>query len=239
VWLCRARGSTLPAVGRPGAGRSTRHYSHDSALFRRGSGIAEPSLGHCCCAWVPAVSPDCRSGCFSFRHADRLLVRFVVGVTILTFGVMTAGFQRRGGRPWAPFGRRPTRDLAAGVAAALIGMAGPPGADLSVAGRDGGADSQRDASRILCAVIRATVASHAATVGIPGPTWVAAGILAPPSPCSAGLPGGRSASASTATALPFCRSRCSPSPGFIRWPPRVSVLSLANREHLGAADRNC
>jgi uncharacterized protein len=30
-------------------------------------------------------------GLFSFRHADRLLVRFVVGATILGFGVMMAG----------------------------------------------------------------------------------------------------------------------------------------------------
>ena len=53
------------------------------------------------------------------------------------------------------------------------------GADLSVAGRDGGANRARDAVRILCAVIPGTVASHAATAGIPGPTWVAAGILVP------------------------------------------------------------
>ena len=38
-------------------------------------------------------------GLFPFRHADRLLVRFVVGATILGFGVMMAGFRRREGRP--------------------------------------------------------------------------------------------------------------------------------------------
>jgi uncharacterized protein len=54
-------------------------------------------------------------GLFSFRHADRLLVRFVVGATILAFGVMMAGFRFRGGQPWAPFGRTRTRDLAAGA----------------------------------------------------------------------------------------------------------------------------
>jgi uncharacterized membrane protein YfcA len=68
-------------------------------------------------------------GLFSFRHADRLLVRFVVGATILGFGVVMAGFRRREGRPWASFGRTGARDLAAGavagVATALVGMAGP------------------------------------------------------------------------------------------------------------------
>jgi hypothetical protein len=44
--------------------------------------------------------------------------------------------------------------------------------------------------------------------------------------------------ASAATALQFWRSRCSPSPGFIRRPPRVSGLSPANHEHLGRDDRD-
>ena len=95
---------------------------------------------------------------FSFRHADRLLVRFAVGATILGFGVMMAGFRRREGHPWAPLwqnrrsrsrrrGRRGGRDR--------LGWDGrAAGADLSVAGRDGGANRASDASRILCAVIR-------------------------------------------------------------------------------------
>src|ERR1700739_2403740 len=40
-----------------------------------------------------------RSGWFAFRYADRLLVRLVVGATILAFAVTMAGFRRRGGRP--------------------------------------------------------------------------------------------------------------------------------------------
>jgi uncharacterized membrane protein YfcA len=43
--------------------------------------------------------------------------------------VVMAGFRRREGRPWASFGRTGARDLAAGavagVATALVGMAGP------------------------------------------------------------------------------------------------------------------
>jgi uncharacterized membrane protein YfcA len=122
-------------------------------------------------------------GLFSFRHADRLLVRFVVGATILAFGVLMAGFRRRAGRPWAPFGRTPTGDLAAGavagVATALVGMAGPPVLIyLLLAGT--AAETVRSTLLAFFALsYGATVASHVATVGIPGPTWLAAGILAP------------------------------------------------------------
>jgi uncharacterized membrane protein YfcA len=58
-------------------------------------------------------------GLFSFRYADRLLVRLVVGITILAVAVMMTGFRRRGGRPWAPFARTQTRDLAVGAVAGL------------------------------------------------------------------------------------------------------------------------
>ena len=48
----------------------------------------------------------------------------------------------------------------------------------------------------------ATLASHAATVGIPSPTWVGAGTLAPFA-LLGGLSVGRSATAWAATALPY------------------------------------
>jgi uncharacterized membrane protein YfcA len=122
-------------------------------------------------------------GLFSFRHADRLLVRFVVGTTILAFGVLMAGFRRRGGQPWTPFGRTRNRDLAAGavagVATALVGMAGPP---VLIYLLLAGTASQTVRATLLAFFALsygATLASHAATVGIPGPTWMAAGILAP------------------------------------------------------------
>jgi uncharacterized membrane protein YfcA len=122
-------------------------------------------------------------GLFSFRHADRLLVRFVVGTTILAFGVLMAGFRRRGGQPWTPFGRTRNRDLAAGavagVATALVGMAGPP---VLIYLLLAGTASQTVRATLLAFFALsygATLASHAATVGIPGPTWVAAGILVP------------------------------------------------------------
>ena len=61
--------------------------------------IIAPALLLCLSAGSLAGLPI---GLFSFRHADRLLVRFVVGATILGFGVMMAGFRRREGHPGHP-----------------------------------------------------------------------------------------------------------------------------------------
>jgi uncharacterized protein len=122
-------------------------------------------------------------GLFSFRHADPLLVRLGVGATILGFAMLMAVFRRRGGQPWVPLGRTQGRDLVAGafagIANALVGMAGPPVLIyLLLAGTE--AQTVRATLLAFFAVsYGATLASHAATVGVPGPTWVAAGVLAP------------------------------------------------------------
>jgi uncharacterized membrane protein YfcA len=122
-------------------------------------------------------------GLFSFRHADRLLVRLVVGTTILAFAVMMAGLRRRGGQPWAPFGRTQARDLAAGavagVATALVGMAGPPVLIYLLLAGTAAQTVRATLLAFFALSYGATVASHAATVGIPGRTWAVAGILAP------------------------------------------------------------
>jgi uncharacterized membrane protein YfcA len=123
-------------------------------------------------------------GLFSFRHADRLLVRLVVGATILAFGVLMAGLRFRGGRrPWAPFGRTRNRDLAAGavagVATALVGMAGPPVLIYLLLAGTAAQTVRATLLGFFALSYGATLASHVATVGIPGLTWVAAGILAP------------------------------------------------------------
>lgn len=122
-------------------------------------------------------------GLFSFRYADPLLVRLGVGATILAFAVLMTAFRRRGARPWVPLGRTQGRDLAAGavagVATALVGMAGPP---VLIYLLLAGTETQTVRSTLLAFFALsygATVASHAATIGIPGATWVAAAILAP------------------------------------------------------------
>jgi uncharacterized membrane protein YfcA len=120
-------------------------------------------------------------GLFSFRYADGLLVR--LGATILAFAVLMAGFRRRGGQPWAPLARTHNRDLAAGavagVATALVGMAGPPVLIYLLLAGTAAQTVRATLLAFFALSYGATVASHAATVGIPGPTWVAAGILAP------------------------------------------------------------
>src|SRR5271170_4076910 len=122
-------------------------------------------------------------GLFSFRYADPLLVRLGVGATILAFAAMMAAFRRRGGQPWAPFGRTQGRDLAAvavaGIATALVGMAGPPVLIYLLLAGTAAQTVRATLLAFFALSYGATVVSHAATIGIPGPTWVAAGILAP------------------------------------------------------------
>jgi uncharacterized membrane protein YfcA len=115
-------------------------------------------------------------GLFSFRYAG-------AGATILAFAVMMAGFRFRGGRPWAPFARTQTGDLAAGavagVATALVGMAGPPVLIYLLLAGTAAQTVRATLLAFFALSYGVTVASHAATIGIPGPTWMAAGILAP------------------------------------------------------------
>ena len=69
-------------------------------------------------------------GLVAFRYADPVLVRLMVGATILIFAALVVATRRHRGGGWASLAMRPGRDLAAGAisgaAAALVGMAGPP-----------------------------------------------------------------------------------------------------------------
>jgi hypothetical protein len=165
-------------------------------------------------------------GLFSFRYADRLLVRFVVGATILGFGVMRA-VRRRERRPWAPFGRTSALDLAAGavagVATALVGMAGPSVLIyLLLAGRRRKPCARRFSHSLRCHTGQLLRLMPRPSASLSPPGWRPASLR--PLLCWVALSVGRSATAWAATALPYWRSRCSPPPGFIRWRPRVSVF---------------
>ena len=127
-------------------------------------------------------------GLVGFRYADPILVRAAAGATIFGFAIVMAVSRRRSGQPgegkhWAALAMSPGLDLAAGAvsgfASALVGQPGPPVLIyLLIAGV---------AARTVRATLLAffalsygvTLASHAATIGIPAPTWVAAGILIP------------------------------------------------------------
>jgi uncharacterized protein len=125
-------------------------------------------------------------GLVAFRYTDPTLVRALAGAMICGFAILMA-ITRRSGQPgqcrhWT-FAMSPGLDLAAGaisgLASALVGEPGPPVLIyLLLAGA---------AARTVRATLLAffalsytvTLASHAATIGIPASTWLAAGILIP------------------------------------------------------------
>jgi uncharacterized protein len=127
-------------------------------------------------------------GLVAFRYADPILVRAAAGAIIFGFAIVMMVSRRRSGQPgqgkhWTAFAMSPGLDLAAGavsgIAGALVGQPGPPVLIyLLLAGT---------AARTVRATLLAffalsygvTLASHAATIGIAAPTWLAAGILSP------------------------------------------------------------
>ena len=127
-------------------------------------------------------------GLVAFRYADPIVVRAAAGAMIFGFAILMAVSRRRSGQPGqdkhsTAFAMSPGLDLAAGavsgIAGALVGQPGPPVLIyLLLAGT---------AARTVRATLLAffalsygvTLASHAATIGITAPTWLAAGILIP------------------------------------------------------------
>jgi len=127
-------------------------------------------------------------GLVAFRYADPILVRAAAGAMIFGFAMLMAVSRRRSGqlgqgKHWGAFAMSPRLDLAAGAvsgfASALVGEPGPPVLIyLLLAGT-----APRTVRATLLAFFAlsygVTLASHAATIGIPAPTWLAAGILLP------------------------------------------------------------
>jgi uncharacterized protein len=122
-------------------------------------------------------------GLFAFRYADPVLVRAIVGTTILAFAVLMTVSRRRHGQSWAPLPMSPGLDFAAGavsgVATVLVGMAGPP---VLIYLLLGGAPPKTVRATLLsffALSYGAALISHAATIGIPARTWLAAAVLIP------------------------------------------------------------
>jgi uncharacterized protein len=121
-------------------------------------------------------------GLLAFGHSDPAMVRALAGATVLGFAMLLALLRARA-RPTRLFRMSRNRDLAAGAvsgaATALVGMAGPP---VLIYLLLAGAASQVIRATLLAffaVVYAATLAAHAATIGVPGQTWVAAGIMLP------------------------------------------------------------
>jgi hypothetical protein len=121
-------------------------------------------------------------GLAAFRLANPALVRGVVGVTILVFALLIAISRRLGGN-WRPLLMKPARDLAvgtvSGIATALVGMAGPPVLIYLLLAKAGARTVRATLLAFFALSYGATLASHAVTIGIPAPTWSAAGVLIP------------------------------------------------------------
>jgi uncharacterized protein len=123
-------------------------------------------------------------GLFAFRHSDPRLVRVTAGVTVLGFAVLIALVRYRGrSRVRAPPAMTPGRDLAAGAvsgaATALVGMSGPPVLIYLVLSEASPRTVRGTLLAFFALTYTATLAAHAATIGVPAATWAAAGILLP------------------------------------------------------------
>ena len=127
-------------------------------------------------------------GLVAFRYADPILVRAAAGAMIFGFAVLMTVSRRRSGQPvpgkqWTVFAMSPSLDLAAGavsgVASALVGQ---PGLPVLIYLLLVGAAAKTVRATLLAFFALSygvTLAFLAATIGIPAPTWLAAGILIP------------------------------------------------------------
>jgi len=122
-------------------------------------------------------------GLFAFRHADPVVVRGLAGTIILVFAALMAVLRRRFGRPWAPLAMSRGRDVVAGaisgIATALVGMAGPPALIYLLLGGAPPPTVRATLLTFFSLSYAATLAAHAATIGVPGSTWLGAAILIP------------------------------------------------------------
>ena len=127
-------------------------------------------------------------GLVAFRYADPTLVRAVAGAMIFGFAILMAVSRRRSGQPgqgrhWTAFAMSPGLDLAAGavsgVASALVGQPGPPVLIYLLLAGAAARTVRATLLAFFALLYGVTLASHAAMIGIPAPTWLAAGILIP------------------------------------------------------------
>jgi len=127
-------------------------------------------------------------GLVGFRYSDPILVRAAAGATIFGFAIVMAVSRRRSGQPgegkhWTALATSPGLDLAAGAvsgfASALVGQPGPPVLIYLLIARVAPRTVRATLLAFFALSYGVTLASHAATIGIPAPTWVAAGILIP------------------------------------------------------------
>lgn len=128
-------------------------------------------------------------GLVAFRFADPVLVRTLVGTTILGFAVLLGWRRHHGPRELrSPFGIRAGRirtglevgtGLISGIATALVGMAGPPVLIYLLLAEAPPRTVRATLLSFFAFAYAATLVSHVATIGVPARTWLSAGILIP------------------------------------------------------------
>jgi uncharacterized protein len=127
-------------------------------------------------------------GLVAFRYADPFLVRAAAGVMIFGFAILMAVSRRRSGQPgqgkhWTAFAMSPGLDLAAGAVSGVVGaLVGQPGPPVLIYLLLAGTPARTVRATLLAFFALSygvTLASHAATIGITAPTWLAAGTLIP------------------------------------------------------------
>lgn len=128
-------------------------------------------------------------GLIAFRHADPILVRSLVGATILAFAVLLWWRRHHGpGEPRSAFGMRTggmrrglevTTGVVSGAATALVGMAGPPVLTYLLLAEAPPRTVRATLLSFFAFAYAVTLGSHAMTVGIPARTRLSAAILIP------------------------------------------------------------
>ena len=127
-------------------------------------------------------------GLVGFRYSDPILVRAAAGATIFGFAILMGVSRLRSGQPgqgkqWTAFATSPGLDLAAGalsgIAGALVGQPGPPVLIYLLLAGTAARTVRATLLAFFALSYEVSLASHAATIGIPAPTWLAAGVLLP------------------------------------------------------------
>jgi uncharacterized membrane protein YfcA len=127
-------------------------------------------------------------GLAAFRYADPIVVRAAAGAMILGFAILMGVSRLRSGQPgqgkqWTAFAMSPVLDFAAGaasgIASALVGQPGPPVLIYLLLAGAAAKTVRATLLAFFALIYGVTLASHVATIGIPAPTWLAAGVLLP------------------------------------------------------------
>jgi uncharacterized protein len=123
-------------------------------------------------------------GLAAFRYANPTVVRATIGAAIVVFALLFAlsRRRRRRGRS-APLKMSPGRDFSfgavSGIAGGLAGISGPPLVIYLLLAEAPPRTVRATLLSFFALSYAVTLAANVATIGVPGQTWLASGILFP------------------------------------------------------------